>query len=351
MLTLHNATDLIRNSFKWLLILGGVILISIIILRIAINLKEQFFPTPEIAPNVLFDKLPKIIFPASLTTDNLNFSIDTLSGELPVFPDRANVYKIATDNPNLLDTKTLQEKVAKARFNSKGVKISETKYRFNKVDDIVKNLTIDALSSNFNIFSTYFFDKNVILGRNLPSEEKAKEVVQELLINLEIPLADFDQQKTKTVLFSLQNQDLIKATSISETQIIRVDLFQKDINKLPIFYSESSYSNMNFLVSGGLYEPQIVEAHFDFYKISSDSATYPIKTAEEALLELKKNKSYIVSYNNNDKEVFIKDAFLAYYLPKEKPEYLMPIIVFKGKNDFFAYISAVKDEWIENFKD
>ena len=42
----------------------------------------------------------------------------------------------------------------------------------------------------------------------------------------------------------------------------------------------------------------------------------------------------------------IKKIYLAYYLSEQRQNYLMPIVIFEGNNNFYAYVQAVQDEWI-----
>ena len=44
--------------------------------------------------------------------------------------------------------------------------------------------------------------------------------------------------------------------------------------------------------------------------------------------------------------VEINNVFPAYYVSTKTQVYLMPIFVFQGSNNFYAYVPAVTDEWI-----
>ncbi len=91
---------------------------------------------------------------------------------------------------------------------------------------------------------------------------------------------------------------------------------------------------------------QIVDGHFFHQNISTKFSTYPLKTADQAFSELKDQKAYIASYYGNNNNVSIKNVFLAFYMEDAPQDYLMPIIIFEGDNGFFAYVSAITDEWI-----
>ena len=63
---------------------------------------------------------------------------------------------------------------------------------------------------------------------------------------------------------------------------------------------------------------------------------------------MKSQKAYIASYYGGSSNVSIKNIFLGYYIGATKQNYLMPIVIFEGERGFFAYVSAVRDEWISN---
>ena len=118
------------------------------------------------------------------------------------------------------------------------------------------------------------------------------------------------------------------------------------MNKLPILYPNPPFSLINVSVASGGLEGQIIEANYSYNNISEKSATYPIKTTEQAFSELKEGKGYIASYYGSDKNVSIKNVYLAYYMEEKPMKYLIPIIVFEGNNGFYGYVQAVTDELV-----
>lgn len=348
MTTLHKTTENIRLLFKW----GGFIILGffalIILYRIAVNIKEYFYPTPPPPPTVSFGKLPDITFPVKSSAKNFTYNIDTLTGILPVFDDRTNVYKVISPEPNLLALKRTQEKLTFIGFRSQGVKLSETLYKWQESIPPYKRILFNIQSSNFDLYSNFITDSDVLSAQNLPGETDAISLAQSFLSNLSSLPKDIDSNKTKTSILSIVNSRVIQASSLSKTQLIRIDFFQGDVNELPVYYPNPPYSIINVFVASGKYQGQIIESHFFYQEINKEnSATYPIKTANQAFEELKKGQAYIASIYSAEKQVSIKNVFLAYYLGDKEQKYLMPIIVFEGNNGFYAYVNAVKDEWID----
>ncbi len=346
MLTLNQATSLTKKIAKWSAIIVGSIIVLLILIRVGIILKEIIAPTPLPPPTVSFGKLPFIEFPKSSLTQQSNYSIDTVSGSLPKFPDRTKVFKIERPNPDLLALEKTGEKVAQAGFSSSPARVLENTYQWADLQNpTLRKINVDIFTLQFSVSSAFLSNQAVIQGLNLPDPNRAKTVAQDLLSSLSFLYDDLDLGKTKTNLFSINNSTLVLATSVSTAQIIEIDFFQKDIDKLPVVYPKTNNSTMNIFVGGGENQPQVVKGDFFHQNISSESATYPIKTASDALSQLENGNAYILSPLNN-KNVSIKNVYLGYYMSDKKQNFLMPVIVFEGDNGFIAYVSGVKDEWI-----
>lgn len=349
MATLHKATALTKK-----ILAGGAIAVVAIVLvagglRVGRQIKEYFLPTPLPPPTVQFDKLPSLKFPDNATNPpvgGFTYRLNTLSGQLPTLPTQTLVYKIVKPEPSLLALQKAQEKVAKIGFNSSPIRIQNALYQWANQDTPPKKLLLDITSFNFSLSSDFVSDQDIPSAKNLPDENGAIETAKNFFSNISFP-DDIDTQKTKTTLLKIASGKLTDATSLSTTQVIRVDFFQKDVDKLPLYYPNPQNSIMYALIAAGSSQPQIVEAKFFHHNISEVSSTYPIKTAEEAFSELKNKKAYIASYFGSDANIAIKDVSLGYYLSDEEQNYLLPIIVFEGNNGFFAYVEALRDEWVE----
>lgn len=338
--TLSKVTSETRFILKW----GAIIIVIILVIKIGIAIKEKFYPAPAPPPTVSFGKLEAIKFPTNVTDKSLKYTLDTISGTLPVFPDRLKVYKITPSRVDFLSLEKAQNKVSTLGFGTQKSLISQNTYQWIDRKQLLRKISFNILSSDFIYSSSFITDPTIQQDINV-SESEATNIAKTFLENLSSFPDDIDLTKTKTSLHTIKNYAIIPSDSISKAQIIKVDFFQKDIDRLPIYYPALS-STISFLIGVLENNTQVVEAFYTHKDISAEFATYPIKTASEAFLELKRGKAYISSFGEKDTNVFIKNMFLGYYLGKDEQKYLMPIIIFEGDSDFFAYISAVKDEWV-----
>ncbi|MBI2028342.1 MAG: hypothetical protein HYT07_01910 [Candidatus Levybacteria bacterium] len=326
---------------------GAIVLLVLLLLFILIKaltpLKNIIFPDSSSIPKIAFGKLPAISFPEGSENRNFTYTLDTITGLLPKLPSTIKVYKIVPTVPNLLALQRTQDKIRGIGFAKEGTQISKDSYQWVE-ESPPKTITIDIFSSDFT-FSTPFMNSQFLeTFENSNELNEATEEARSFLAAMSLFPKDIGDEKTKTAQFSIINNSLTPATSISSTNIVRVDFFQKNIDNLPIYYKGGLTSSINLLVGKEQNMLKVVEAHYSYKEISSDSSTYGIKTASEAFIQLKQGKAYIASYPQEN-EISIKNVSLGYYA--DESEYLMPVIIFQGVN-FIAYVSGVRDEWISN---
>lgn len=344
--TLNKAKKQTQAIFKWTGILVLIFFLFLIGARGVTFIKDLL--TPPAPPQVLFGKLSPILFP-NQQKENIIYTLNTLSGFLPNFSDRARVYKITTDQPTLLSLANTQEKAASVDFVSRETQITKDVYQWTDSDsNLQRKITINIFSSDFTVSSSFLTNPSLQKLTSSDKEDNAIETAKSFLTDMSLFPADIDENKTKTSLHSIAGATLIPTTKISNAQIVRVDFFQKDVDDLPLYYEKGMTSTIDLLVGKENGQLKIVNASYFHKNISEDSSTYAIKSALEAFIELKEGKGYVASKTAGIVEVVIKKVFLGYYVGEEEQEFLMPIVVFEGDDDFIAYISAVRDEWIDN---
>lgn len=331
---------------KWAAIVIGILIGIFVLIKIAFFIKELISPTPPPPPTVSFGKLPAIFFPESINK-KFTYSIDTLSGKLPSLPDRAKVYEMEKPGPDLLAVERANDKVASLGFDAKPEQLSDIQYRWTSAGPPAKSLVLNVNMASFTLYSSYLTDPVVLSGVFLGNQEDAVSTAKTFLNALDLYPEDIDEDKTKIELFSINSEVLGPATSLSRAKLISVSFFQKDKDDVRMVYPGGIHSPMNFIIGSGDRDPEVVNARFFYQKATEESATYPIKTADEAFEELKNGKGRVVTQTGNNLNIVIKDVYLGLYSEGKQQDYLMPVVVFEGNDNFIAYVSAIKDEWIE----
>jgi hypothetical protein len=336
--TLTKASEETKEILKW----GGLFIAGIfvffVLLRIVLYVKDLFFPTPPPKPTVAFGFLPPQIFPENSTNAKLTYSLNTLTGDTPSLQNQTKVYQILQPQSDLLALSRTQDMVTPLGFNSKSTALSNRIFEWSTSDS--KDIKIDIINHNFIFTYPYLSDPNVLSVTNLDTNQ-AILTAKNMLSIMQLFYSDIDLSKTKTVSYSISNNRLIPATSLSDTQIVQVSFIQNDFDNLPIYYDNPNSSSMTLLVS----TDKVVGASFLHQSVSDQLATYPIKTSKQAYQELQQGKGYIASYGGST-SVTIRNIFLAYYMSGNLQQFLMPIFVFQGDNGFYAYVPAVTDVWI-----
>ncbi len=380
-MTLHDTAEISKKGSIILALTLGVVFMIIIFFKIGAFVHSVLFPTKISLPNEVYGKLPPIAFPQSTVTGQFAYTINTVNGTLPEdFPDRVLIYPMIISQPGLLNLDNAKSKIqALAMVDQSGNSLAEIPrggptYEWDEPIGFQRRIIYNIVNQNFTMTSNYLTSLVVLNAQNLGDQSNAISTVQNFLSSINQLPTDVDLTLTQTPppdenyttapqLFSIISGQLMPTSSISNTQVIRVDLYQKEIDysftaganqdlthfqnfdmKMPILYPHPPYSTMNFLIGSGQSSTQVVSAILNHQTINTQpdkEATYPIKSAQQAFDDLKNGKGYIASYTGTDSQIQINKIFLAYYLGASEQDYLEPVVVFQGQNGFFAYVPAI----------
>ncbi len=335
------------KGLKWGAVALGLIIILFIALKFLLFVKELILPSSPPPPTVTFGKLPKQYFPDGIKKD-FTYEIDTISGNLPGFNQSEKVFKMEQLGPDILAVEKASKKVDRLGFRSRPQQISDFVYKWNNPSRPEQNLILNIKLSEFNLSSSYLKYENNIKTKNFTNKSQAIDPATDFLKTLEFYPDDIDEEKTKVEFMKLENGTTTPASRIVDSNIANVYFFQKSKDKLPIVYPQGANTSMKLTVGAGELMGSILDANFSHQNILDETATYPIKTAQEAFDDLKNGKGYVASHNGDDPKILIKNVYPALYSEGRLQDYLIPVIVFEGNNSFIAFVPAVKDEWINN---
>ncbi len=141
--------------------------------------------------------------------------------------------------------------------------------------------------------------------------------------------------------------DFVNVQRASEASAVEVDFYRPTVGDIavttPKFFNSHNYVIMNFDKG----EPNIIRAQMAFFdKSEEQTGVYPLRTGEEAWMKLKAGQGKIVAGRAGTKSVTIKKMFTAYLDPDAYQTYFQPVYVFLGDDDFVAYVTAIKDEYL-----
>ncbi|HSX09127.1 MAG TPA: hypothetical protein VLF93_03170 [Candidatus Saccharimonadales bacterium] len=389
-MTLHDTTEFSKKAGIVLGLLLGLVIIVTVFLKVGAVIHAILFPPKIAAPNEAYGKLPPYNFPQSSVTEQFTYTINTVSGALPDdFPDRLYVYPMIISQPDVLNLQNAKQNVSNLQFvNGQGdplpaIPLGGPEYEWREttpgLTGFQRTIDYNVVNQNFTMNSNYLTQLSVLQAQyiqNMNDPTAAIQTVQTFLSSFngfpsDVDLAltqnppDGDSYTTAPQLYAVVNGQLQPTTALANAQVVRVDLYQKEIDytltagigqdlthskdfdmTLPIIYPHPPYSTMHFLVASGQNEAEIASAIYQHQTINlqpENVATYPIKSPQQAFDELKSGKAYIASYNGTESQILINKVFLAYYMGATQQNYLMPVVIFQGQDGFFAYVPAILD--------
>lgn len=310
-----------------------------------ISIYKKVFPPAPIPPTVAFDKLSKLPFPPN-TKHALTFILETADGEIPKFPTQSKVFFMPKISSNLLSLDFTKEKAKKLGFDSEPQQISESLYKFYHKSSPA-TMEINIITGIFSISYDLNIDPTPLSVHPTQPEVSAASIKSFLSSASLYPddLTGSIQHK----FLKTQGGGFIPAISISDANLVRIDLFRKSIDDLPVVTNSPTESNVWFMVSGIKERGKdIIAGEYHYFPVDETQvATYPIKTGEAVFEELKSGNYYPASLGTttDGETIKIRRIYLAYYDPGIYTEFYQPVYVFEGDKDFVGYIPAVVNEY------
>jgi hypothetical protein len=297
-----------------------------------------------VAPEVKYGVLPKVVF-SNKTFVKKNFTEQMANDTLPSFADQAKVYVITRSDSTFLaleeDTKTALALGFKQDPTDKGNGV----YEF-KNTTLNQTLTMNVLENSFQMEYPYQSDQTLLNPTAMPTKEEAINTAKNYLSSAGKLTDDLKNGETKVSYWKISYDGLAAVSSLSEANAIKVDLFRQNLDNLKILSSDVNSASVSVLVTGSQVEgKKIVEVTYKYAQIDRELySTYPIKTATEAWNDLKMG-NYWPASDVSGGDMAIKNMYLAYFEPVSLTNYMQPVYVFEGNNNFVAYVPAVTDKY------
>lgn len=303
--------------------------------------KNVYFPDPPAPAEEKFGILPPVGFPLE-NNEGFEYRIETVTGFLPTFPTTLPVYKLKNSEPTITALPDAKVKAAALGYTDSEQALSTSEYKWSN-PTLDTSLFYEIYNLNFSVTTTFANSANFLPIGGFDERELMSSAVA-FITTLGGNTEDIDTEKTKVSYFIPSPSGLVPTTNIDTAPLAKLELFQKNVNDLSIYYPSETGSTLYFTLALLERDPSVVEASYHHFTPNlSEGSTYYIKTAQEAYDELIAGGGYVVRPTEN-KSVGITEVVLGYYLNNtENQEYLLPIVVFKGLENFEAYVPAIKN--------
>ncbi len=303
--------------------------------------KNVYFPDPPAPAEAKFGILPSIGFPLE-NNEGFEYRIETVTGFLPTFPTTLPIYKLKKSEPTITALPDAKVKAAAIGYTDGEQALSTSEYKWNN-PSLDTSLFYEIYNLNFSVTTT-FANSASFLPMGGFSKSDLMSVATAFISSLGGNIDDINTEKTTVSYYIPSSSGMVPTTDTDTAPLARLELFQKNVNDLPIYYPSETGSTLYFTLALLERDPNVVEASYHHFTPNlSEGSTYYIKTAQEAYDELMSGKGYIVKPTEN-KSIGITEVLLGYYLNNtDTQEYLLPIVVFKGLDNFEAYVPAVRN--------
>ncbi len=319
----------------------GAILILIILSRVAGSIKNIFFPPPPIAAGVAFDKIPQLDLSEGVKPpENMHYTVETISGDLPTLASQAKVFKIAQPVSKFGNLQDASDKAKGAGFSDVPKEQIGSVIKFADPKENTRVLTIDTISQAISLDSQFLNNPEVFTAK-LKSQEDGKKNALNFFESLKLPIKDLPQDKIFLENYKVVNGILEKAVSLSDANLVKTVFTRDNVDSLPII-------NPNFdkpLIFALATDKKVVQAGYSISDIQKFKfSTYPLKGTKAAFEDLKKGGGAL--NKKTDSNVFpIRNVTLGYLETEKYQPYLQPVYIFASDDNLLAYVSAVESGW------
>lgn len=332
-----------RKAIRYTIFAIIFLIVGKFLLDAATAVYLQIFPPGPPPPTIKFGKLTKINFPDNNITARLTYTLETPTGGLPTdIPTQAKIYFMPKPASNLLALDTAKEKAKALGFSGDPVQESNTLYKFPNAN-YPSVLEMNIITGTFSISYDLAADRSPIATKP-PDAEVAASDFRSALSSANI-LPDDLSGPTTHEFFKLASGKLETALSLSDSDMVKVNLYRKNYDNFPAMTPNPNESNVWAIVSGSNAQgQQIIAAEYHYYPVDETQySTYPIITPTEAFAQLQANQAYIADLgtNKDGDSLKIRRIYLAYFDPDIEADFYEPIYVFEGDNGFIAYYPAV----------
>jgi hypothetical protein len=302
---------------------------------------------PYVAPTVKYGILARLVFPERNIPSNKNFTLELANDAMPKFSDQAKVYVIYHPNTTFLALEEDKKVAAAFGFTNEPTEIETGVYKFinNKEN---KTLVINVTTGDFTITYPYTSDQMLLTPDKMPSKTEALATAVSFLQTGGKYTTDLENGVKEISFWKIEGDGLKSVSSQSEANAARVDFYRQKLDDKSVLSSNFGQASVSILVSGSTVSAKkIIGVNFKDMRINQASySTYPIKTSQEIVNSLNSG-NYWIAKDATSNNVIVRKVYLAYFEPINLTNYLQPIFVAEGDNNFVAYIPAISSNYIK----
>lgn len=342
-MSLTDTASFSRKAFRWILIFLGAVIALFVFFLVGRALINLIFPPSPPPPTAAFGKLPKLDFTEGISaSSNMEYIIETISGDLPVFEDKARVFRISPGDATFGSGEKIKKLASKLNFDPNPQGLSGNIYQFLDPKEVGRTLSIDVSNFNF-VLDSEFYNQTKLIAQNAGDEKNAIDAAYDFFTPFNFDPLDFPIDTAKTRLLRIDGQNLVEVPAVIDANVIEVSFFRSEIDKFEVISSNAEKPPAVAYVS----KRKIVRAKLNKQDIRlNEFATYPLRGTQAAFEDLTAGKGAFNKQPDNN-NFAIREVKLGYLENEGVQEYLQPVYLFKSDDGLIAYVSAVSDTWLD----
>lgn len=305
----------------------------------------------QISLNPVFGSLKPLVITGT-TVSNARYTLDTIEGQPITATHSAKIFFLPPSTSKF----GFREKIY-AMAKTVGINTEAVQHKLNGTvaafTDDRQIFSVDITTFNFTYEYDIKDDETLFLNALVPSQSLSEERAKGFLRAVGRYPEELAQGKTNTLYYHYNpiEKKLTPVTRPQDANVVEVDFYRPDVDAVPQSISTVSpkyFNSQNFVILAfNAAGSKVIKAQIQFFERSTEQiGIYPLKTGDQAYEELQEGRGIIVSPSESLQNVAIKKMFLGYYDPDSYQEYLQPVYVFLGDNDFVSYVPALRETYV-----
>lgn len=349
MANLGETAIIARKAIKY----GGIGLVVLIIGRVILTGAYAYYrklnPLPPPPPDVKFGRLPKLIFPQK-DQPELTYKLETRTGGLPAkMNTQFKVYFMPIKKPNLLAYDAAKAVATRLEFVQEPTKLSATDYRWDTSTPIDSSLTINTITGAVILDRKWQNDPSYLIPTLVYTDEQSVERTLNLLGRVDLLPQDVKEGEGGVKYFKADNGQLVRAPSLSQAQFVQVDLYRTPIDDVKVINPDTEQGLISAILALQREdEKQFIKLTYNYFPIEKEKfSVYPLISVAQAWERMQSGGGFISSVTDGVTATTVRDVYLAYYDSDIPQQYMQPVYVFEGDDNFVGYVPAIADAWVE----
>lgn len=342
-LNLTDVAHFARIFIKYSAFFIAFLIIGRVLLNIATTVYLAINPPKPPGPTNGFGTLPPLVFPAP-TTSITSYSLQTKSGGFPVLENQMRVYFMPLGKVTLFSLDQSKQIAASLGYVFAPEQFSSVDYRWKKTAPIPSTLEITIVNQTSTLTADWASNPNFLSRKTIPSAVNAQQDAKNILRTAGLLSPDIATGEARVTFLKAVGTEYAPAVSQSEADFVRVDVFRVPIMlRYPILRYDPTLGNVRIIFSGSQQKDEkIVGMNYFHNPVEYEGfETYRLTTPADAWAQLQAGRGHVALVDPGTTEAVVRNVSLAYYDSEASQNYLQPIYVFTGDNNFFAYVQAV----------